>query len=90
MTFTSFIPVRSGKRSVKINNPLDSRKVRTYGNNDHRYPDKSGNTAKNQDKKRFGSAEKSYAFKRIINFTFYFFPVTNLCVDHRFYERVHQ
>jgi len=76
MTFTSCILVRSGKRSVKVNNPLDSRKVRTYGNNDNRYPDISGNTAKNQDKKGFGSAEKSHTFKRIINFTLPLFPGT--------------
>ena len=90
MTSTRCIPVRSGKRSVKVNDPLDRGKVRADRDDDHRYPDITGDPAKDQDKERLGPPEKSHPFQRIINLTFDFFPVPDLGIDDRLDERVHQ
>ena len=90
MTFTGSMQGRSGERSVKIHNPLDCGKVRTYRNNNDRHPDKTGDTPKDKEKESFRPAEKSNAFKGIINFPFYLLPVPDLRVHNRLYECVHQ
>jgi hypothetical protein len=68
------MPARSGKRFIKIHN-LAGGQVRADRDDDNRILDKTGDPARDQDKKRLRPPEKTHAFQRVIDLSFDFFPV---------------
>ena len=90
MTSTRCMPVRSGKRFVKIDDSLDRGQVCTDSDDDNGGPDITGEPAEDQDDKGFGPAEKSNTFQGIIDLPFHFFLVPDLGIHDRFDEGIHQ